>query len=310
MRIFVFIILMLVAFFVAAYVFVRTVWKALRYGVESLEMMVTGKPSANTHHRRGGRSKEQVIIDVTPEPVIQEQEYTDEDKASLAALAVSAAFANKSGESAHEALVRLSRLADDSKDKHVGYDLSQIRRIALELYSIFKKDTSMYQYTYSQYSQCLGGLNEIAGKDNCGDVIAGMLYASEYIRDYIKNLHRLVEISYDAEALKDEISGLLKRAERLYWLFLSYPAESSAKKGMIDAMISSVTDKLKIYIKVTHYGADSNEVSALLAKSRTTLQEMNVAMDTVLNNILSKDLLEADVELETLRQEMRLRGLY
>ena len=311
MRIFVVLFLLLLSFFATAFLVVRVVWKAVRSVLEGAEKIFTGKiPESGGRGRK--KQQEQVIINVTPNAPMPVHRYTDEEKQQMAARAISTALANTSGEEPHDALVRLSRIARDSKDKREQPELARIRQTSVELYSVFKKDRTHYGYTYSRLAQCIGGINELAGKDGQSETITGMMYATEIIRAYVKNLQEMAEISdsSDTPELAEEISDLMERAERLYWLFLAYPDASGRNSDVVNNMLDSVTGKLKVFIKVKDYDVDNREVTSLLDKSLTTLREMNVALDTVLNNVLSRDMLQADVELETLRQEMRLRGLY
>jgi 5-bromo-4-chloroindolyl phosphate hydrolysis protein len=145
-----------------------------------------------------------------------------------------------------------------------------------------------------------------------------MLAATKKIREDSIKLQKLADISVliesygtDASDLSKGIFEFMGKIEKLWWLFLSYPDRKGKHSSILYSMLDSLTDKLGVFGKLKEYGKeDDSEALALIKKSAITIKEMNIALDTILENILSNDLLMADVELEALRQEIRLRGLY
>jgi hypothetical protein len=257
-----------------------------------------------------------LVVDVIPNAPLQEHGFTPEEKAKIASEALRAAMENKNPEETpRDALVRLTQIAKENESKREQPELARIRRIALDLFSVFKNDPAHLRYTYEHFSQSISGLNELAHKSF--PTITGMLYASEEIKIYVTKLAALASLftAAKSEALSKSADEFLERMEKLHWLSLIYPAESRKHRQLVSDLLSSLTDKLQVYAKMREYGVEGSEsVSAeaknLLEKTETVVLEMNVALDTVLKTVLERDLIKADTELDALRQDLRLRGLY
>ncbi|MDR2400472.1 MAG: hypothetical protein LBD73_02330 [Deferribacteraceae bacterium] len=253
------------------------------------------------------------IVDVIPNAPLQEHGFTPEERAKIASEAILEVLANKNpDETPRDAVTRLTEIAQGTSDKREQPELVRIRRITLDLFAIFKNDPARLNYTHKQLSQCISGLNEVANKSFAA--VTGVLYAAEEIKKYVGKLSTLASLSAAAksEALSLSVDGFIERSEKLYWLFLAYPNEGVKHGRLVDDMLSSITDKLQIHAKMREYGVAGADGDAknLIEKTETTLKEMNIALDTVLKNILERDLLKADSELDALRQDLRLRGLY
>lgn len=215
-------------------------------------------------------------------------------------------------ETPRDSLIRLTEIARITSNKREQPELAAIRRITLDLFSVFKSDPNHLRYTYTHLAQCISGLNELANRSFAA--VTGILYAVEAIKKYVAELSTLAELSIStkSETLSLCIDGFIERVEKLRWLFLIYPAESVKHGRLVNDMLSSLTDKLQIHAKMREYSVTNSENNSkhLIDKTEVAVNEMNTALDMVLKNILERDLLKADSELDALRQDLRLRGLY
>jgi hypothetical protein len=262
-------------------------------------------------NRRSSQSGDSLIIDVIPNAPLQEHGFTPEEKAKIASEAVQEALANKNpDESPKDALTRLTHIAQETPGKREQPELVRIRRITLDLFSVFKNDPNRLRYTYERLSQSISGLNELANKSFA--TVTGMLYAAEDIRSYVTKLSAVATLLavVKSETLSKNADEFIERMEKLQWLYLIFPAEKTKHGALTEDMLQSLTDKLQVYAKMNEYGVAGSGGEALIEKTETVVKEMNVALDTVLRNILERDLLKADTELDALRQDLRLRGLY
>jgi hypothetical protein len=260
---------------------------------------------------RNEANQDALIVDVTPNAPLREHGFTAEEKAKIASEAVLAAIANKNPEETpRESLIRLTNIAQETSDKREQPELVRIRRITLDLFAVFKNDPAHLNYTYNHLAQCISGLNELAHKSFA--TVTGVLYAAEAVKKYVAKLSALAALSAAAksESLSLCADGFIERVEKLYWLFLLYPAENAKHGRLVEDMLDSLTDKLQVHAKMLEYGGAGSDAQSLIEKTETAVKEMNTALDTVMKNILDRDLLKADTELEALRQDLRLRGLY
>jgi hypothetical protein len=263
------------------------------------------------NRRRSAQPGDSLIIDVIPNAPLQEHGFTPEEKANIASEALQTALANKiPGESPKDSLTRLTHIAQETADKREQPELVRIRRITLDLFSVFKNDPNRLRYTYERLSQGISGLNELAHKSFA--TVTGMLYAAEDIKNYVTKLSAVASLLSEvkSETLSKNADGFIERMEKLQWLYLIFPAEKIKHGALTEDMLQSLTDKLQVYAKMNEYGVAGSGGEALIEKTETVVEEMNVALDTVLRNILERDLLKADTELDALRQDLRLRGLY
>ncbi|MDR2105544.1 MAG: hypothetical protein LBP51_07315 [Deferribacteraceae bacterium] len=257
--------------------------------------------------------QDELIIDVVPTAPLQEHGFTPEERAKITSEAILEAMSNKNlDETPRDSLIRLTEIARITSNKREQPELAAIRRITLDLFSVFKSDPNHLRYTYTHLAQCISGLNELANRSFAA--VTGILYAVEAIKKYVAELSTLAELSIStkSETLSLCIDGFIERVEKLRWLFLIYPAESVKHGRLVNDMLSSLTDKLQIHAKMREYSVTNSENNSkhLIDKTEVAVNEMNTALDMVLKNILERDLLKADSELDALRQDLRLRGLY
>lgn len=281
-------------------------WRFLRMLGGSVDTFLNGK-------RKQSAPEDDNIIDITPEPV--HSDHSDAEKVEIAAKAIADALKAASGNtgSLEDELSSLSRLAATIRNRQVKGFLIQIIRAYNDINAVFTKDEYNYRYTSALLAKCASGTDSELTNDGDDQRFAeGMYVAVKYICGYVYKISSLWNVAcrVDDAELSGDMSEMLEKLEMFYWIRVAYPGRAEKDSQLLEELLESLANKLHMISNVNSIGVNTKEVLELLETSRATVKEMNVALDRMLESALSWDLLKADAMLETLRKELRLRGLY
>jgi hypothetical protein len=237
-----------------------------------------------------------------------------EEKQTLAAEAMRkslTASRNMQGISYETAQALLADAISIFKSQASQAELKRVRALYASLHS-FLKDEKAFVYSLSMLARAMCGMGELLKSgESAGNtqLVAGMMYALEAMQTKLRSTSGMVEVM-DGEELTEELNELVSSLDKLGWLFLSYPEHGKKYSAIVDNMAHQVKDKLGVYANAKQYGVKSREADEFLQSAKKALTDINVAAQEILNEILNKGIVQADVELEVLRQDIRMRGLY
>ena len=300
-------ILMQIAFFI-----LFLVGGMLLIGYLVLRIIFKNIKGAFKHLNKNTQKEDDGIIEADVIEVISEPEIDSSDEFTAAkALSLALSSSGKKVGSFQEECGSLANLTWNLSDRTTERELSKTLSTLKNLHSIFEKNPDGFGYTKTLLAKSLSGM-DIRLTDDLDipeDFMGGIRYAARQIQDYSLELASLANAMHKAQLPEQDTQKLLHNLERFRWLQLAYPEAELKNSDIIETMLQSLSHKLQMCANVMDYGIKSRESADLIETISETIIDLNKAIDTVLENALSWDLLKADVDLETLRRELRLRGL-
>ncbi|MDR2868999.1 MAG: isopentenyl transferase family protein [Deferribacteraceae bacterium] len=275
------------------------------------------------HHVKGAiglfRNKPEPVIDeaniieVTP----VEHELTEDEKRQAGAIAVSKAIKAASGHrdeasSFAEESSSFANLVSQTTSKETKAELAETLRTLRSINTVIDKSSCNFDYTLNLLAKCLFGADIILTDEpkTSVDFVIGLRYAIKYCQTYLLELSMFANMTaaMDKELIAD-MQSLLGHMERFRWLHISYPDTALKNSELIESMLQSLSHKLQMCSSMKDLGIGNRESADLMQTIAVAVKDLNSAVANMLESAFSWDLLKADVDLETLRRELRLRGL-
>jgi hypothetical protein len=252
---------------------------------------------------------EKVEAQAAPVP---DRGLSDEEKALLAAealkrsLAASKSLSDISYQTGQDMLGAVLRRYSR---KDTVAELKRIRALYASLNS-FLKSGDDFAYSAAMTDRVVCGFAKLLSAAEEDALVTGMMYALEAMQAKLRSTSGMADVLDDCAELREQLSALVCSLDKLSWLFLTYPEHSRKYSPLVDNMVDQVEDKISIYTNAVQYGVKSREAENFLQNAQKVLIDINGAAEGILNDILNRGIMQADVELEVLRKDIRLRGLY
>ena len=209
----------------------------------------------------------------------------------------------------NQVLQSFTKLRNKIRAKDSLKELERVKALYASLYN-FQKDEDSFIYSCAMLSKVLMGFCLLLEDGADARLITGMMYFLEDMQHNARRISVIEDSAKDCPALSDELSGLVANLDKLNWLFATYPEQGNKYRRKVEGFVGIVTEKIDIYINAAGYGVNNNESQGVLDNAHKALADVNGAAENILNEILGRGLMKADVELEVLRKDIRLRGLY
>lgn len=254
--------------------------------------------------------RDEMIVDVTAE-----YKHTEQEKALMAARSIAASFINaEKVEDLGSVMPLFVNTMRKVRNGRVKATMIQYREIMGEINSIIRYHPNFFAHTNALLAQSTCGFEQIVSrKESSFDESAtGMVYAAEYVLDYMIKLSDLADLAniIGQAELKGELSRAIEQLERLDWATIVYPNHNKSNINALHDMASRVAERIQTYLQAKSYGVNNSESTELYTSLMGAATDLNKALSSTLATVANWDLIQAGAELEAMRQELKLRGLY
>ena len=188
-------------------------------------------------------------------------------------------------------------------------ELAQVQVLYISLYNLQEYEGG-FTYSSTVLSKALMGFCLLLEETADPHLITGMMYFLEEMQYNARKISIIDDAAEDCPALSEELKNLVANLDKLNWLFATYPAEGSKYRHKVDGFVGIITKSIDIYLHAAGYGVNSNKAQELHDSTHKALADMNSVAENILNEILEQRLMKADVEMDVLRKDIRLRGLH
>ncbi|MBN2650882.1 MAG: 5-bromo-4-chloroindolyl phosphate hydrolysis family protein [Spirochaetales bacterium] len=109
--------------------------------------------------------------------------------------------------------------------------------------------------------------------------------------------------------IKEKISKIIDVVNRIFENFKKDPKDVKSAKSFLNYYLDTTINIIKKYRNLTSHGIQSQGISATLANVESLLDQISVAFEKQLENLLSDDVLDLNSELKVLEQALKMDGL-
>jgi hypothetical protein len=250
------------------------------------------------------------IVDVQAE-----YQHSDEEMALMAAKSLATAFtsADKVKDLGTIMPLFIDTMRGVKNDK-LKTDMAIYRNCMAEINSIIRYNPNFFAYTNELLAQTTCGFERIVSQKSnmASNFTAGMVYAADYVLTYMIKLNDLADLTgvIGDGALKEELSLAIDRLEKLNWATIVYPNHNKGNIRTLQEMATRLSERIQTYLQAKSFGVNNAESKDLYQALVLMAEDLNKALATMLDGVASWDLIQAGAELDAMRKELKLRGLY